>query len=715
MFGSRTKFPYRVRIHDKECGAVARALHHETKTRSLSAVFENVSITTFERKLLSTKTSFKRIALAVVAALGFSLLTSTSPANSAVTESTLTVGAPSATTANHGDTITVAIDVTWVASSANETISVKASFTSNNAAITAGTGFTDYRIQASLADSTNVTNMDRATTLGSGVGGEQVGQTTGETVSVVSANASSRAKFTLVMYSADAIATDRVISGTIYTQDASNTTLKTSSFTVTVSKPNTTATAAKSKLWLNQAPVPGANAPEADSALVVSRGTAGSYSAVGYVWPILLNSADTKLVTGPSGSTNVGTAESIVVTLTGPGALALSSPGKAEGAKLKSVTVGRNESVVVYNDGTGGTATLQGSIGGTYLTQATKTITFVGAATTFTAALETSTVTRGAIAYDVVSFTAKDANGNLIQVANQGTGYPGGFYAISSDSGVAGSSLTKGSSLKYVACDYNSSRAKWVCDLAAADSGTATIQIGDSLTVATSSATSSALTLTVAGTGNTGTVTLPKASYNIGEKAILTVTSKDGDGRLVTDGTSTPFSGLRWGSTSPTFGAPTGSDAAGGNASSSLTTYLDGGGSFVSGTDTLVVYMPTVTGTYTLIGVTGGATTESTILTFTVVDPDQAATLAAAEAATDAAAEAIDAANAATDAANLAAEAADAATVAAEEARDAADAATAAVEELATAVATLMAALKAQVTTLANTVAKIAKKVGVKK
>jgi len=97
----------------------------------------------------------------------------------------------------------------------------------------------------------------------------------------------------------------------------------------------------------------------------------------------------------------------------------------------------------------------------------------------------------------------------------------------------------------------------------------------------------------------------------------------------------------------------------------------------------------------------------SVVVTSTGVSAVQAA----AEAATDAAAEAIDAANAATDAANLAAEAADAATVAAEEARDAADAATAAVEELATQVATLMAALKAQITTLANTVAKIAKKV----
>jgi len=98
-------------------------------------------------------------------------------------------------------------------------------------------------------------------------------------------------------------------------------------------------------------------------------------------------------------------------------------------------------------------------------------------------------------------------------------------------------------------------------------------------------------------------------------------------------------------------------------------------------------------------------------LSVTVTSTGVSAVQAAADAATDAASEAIDAANAATDAANLAAEAADAATVAAEEARDAADAATAAVEELATQVATLMAALKAQITTLANTVAKIAKKV----
>ena len=44
------KFLRRVRIHGGECGAVARALHHETEINSLSAVGEIVFFTTQERK-----------------------------------------------------------------------------------------------------------------------------------------------------------------------------------------------------------------------------------------------------------------------------------------------------------------------------------------------------------------------------------------------------------------------------------------------------------------------------------------------------------------------------------------------------------------------------------------------------------------------------------------------------------------------------------------
>jgi len=47
---SRFKFPRRVRIHGGECGAVARALHHEAKILSLPAVGGIVSPATIERK-----------------------------------------------------------------------------------------------------------------------------------------------------------------------------------------------------------------------------------------------------------------------------------------------------------------------------------------------------------------------------------------------------------------------------------------------------------------------------------------------------------------------------------------------------------------------------------------------------------------------------------------------------------------------------------------
>jgi len=73
---SRFKFPCRVRIHGGECGAVARALHHEVKSLSLPAVEKNVFFTTNERKQMSTKTTLKRIALVAVSALGFGVLTS---------------------------------------------------------------------------------------------------------------------------------------------------------------------------------------------------------------------------------------------------------------------------------------------------------------------------------------------------------------------------------------------------------------------------------------------------------------------------------------------------------------------------------------------------------------------------------------------------------------------------------------------------------------
>jgi hypothetical protein len=207
--------------------------------------------------------------------------------------------------------------------------------------------------------------------------------------------------------------------------------------------------------------------------------------------------------------------------------------------------------------------------------------------------------------------------------------------------------------------------------------------------------------VTLGGAINTVAITFDKVTYAPGEAMRITATAKDGSGNIPYDGQS----GITL----------TANKAIGGTIS--MNAFYDGVSDTRGRTSTPRtydatenLYAPAASGDFRVSGTFANAAGVSTLATGTSKVSDDAVTTAA-NAATDAALEAIDAANAATDAANLAAEAADAATVAAEEARDAADAATAAVEALATEVATLMAALKAQITTLANTVAKIAKKV----
>ena len=104
MKTSRIKFPRRVRIHGGECGAVARALHHEAQKDALMSYERTLVSTkkqflrqadlgkapgsTIERKQMSTKTTLKRIALVAVSALGFGIV-SAIPSSAAVTSFSL--------------------------------------------------------------------------------------------------------------------------------------------------------------------------------------------------------------------------------------------------------------------------------------------------------------------------------------------------------------------------------------------------------------------------------------------------------------------------------------------------------------------------------------------------------------------------------------------------------------------------------------------------
>jgi len=152
MSHSRFSFLRRVRIHDGECGAVARALHHKMEASLLSAVDEKVLSTTNERKVMSKKTFFKRIAISAIAALGFGML-SVVPSNAAVTSHTLTIDAAT-DSIELGESATAVLSHQFVnLGSAYDSVVIRAIVTSSNAA-NAGT------IYLSVTDSFTSTAND---------------------------------------------------------------------------------------------------------------------------------------------------------------------------------------------------------------------------------------------------------------------------------------------------------------------------------------------------------------------------------------------------------------------------------------------------------------------------------------------------------------------------------------------------------------------------
>jgi hypothetical protein len=382
------------------------------------------------------------------------------------------------------------------------------------------------------------------------------------------------------------------------------------------------------------------------------------------------------------------------------------------GATVRAIITGRNAQTLTYTTDALGKATVTWTDAGAVLTGSGVTGTTDGVSVTAQSASASAATT--AVAYTITysatltATTLTLTNGS----AAAGTAVDGSvvFTATVLDaSGVAlsgypvvftGSAGTFFSSIANTTTAYTNT----------AGVATATFKgktIGTGTVTATSGGKSATSSYTIlAGGARTIAVDAATVAMAPGESKRVTATVKDSYGNVVEDQAVTVTYVGTAGRVASVNGvsAGTGETDADGKVVIELL-------SEVAGTGTLTV---SFSGGSTSTATNGNGTARPTrvaSVTSAITISGTNAAVAAAEAASDAAAEAIDAANAATDAANLAAEAADAATVAAEEARDAADAATAAVEELATQVATLMAALKAQITTLANTVAKIAKKV----
>ena len=727
------KFPHRVRIHGGECGAVARALHHKAKINSLPAVSENVLLTTNERKSMSTKTNFKRVALGVIAALGFGML-SVAPSSATVSDvaiSTPTAGAATylsgatsgavmndTTTAGSftvtglltsagastSDTMTVRIYLNSQPATATNgaavRMSVRETTTANTFVTTAGTTANGGIVAATFnkfssttfgvgGDAAGLADRHDSVTVGSGydilAGGADEDAARGTAVGRVGATFNVYLE-SATSYVAGTYTYDVVVTAHSYSGSAWSTTVTTDTVSIVVAASSaTTLAAGKLPQASGATAFIGASSGPTDDEVIRVVSTA-STTPVAYIQVKVQNT-----------NGDAGVAEdSLTATVSGPG---LVCDGNVCGKSLQSIALTAGvDDLTIRADGTAGVATI--TITSTVATFAAKTVTFYAkAAKTITALTNAPVINVGANS-SVILASAVDADGNVWA----GTAY---IYATSAANALIAGSETPGS------CTFSPTLELHACSVTGKLPGTGTFAVIDASTVALATATSNEVSTRVStGVATTAKLSFDKDTYAPGEKAQVRVQVLDGAGlampaKTIVAGFTAPIESSRpFHTGSATF-----------QESITLAAATSASSNTNAGHMTYVVYMPLTSGpvTITATGSTGLALAGRVDLTATATvvnnDPAIAAAQAASEAATDAAAEAIDAANAATDAANLAAEAADAATVAAEEARDAADAATAAVEELATQVATLMAALKAQITTLANTVAKIAKKV----
>jgi trimeric autotransporter adhesin len=160
------RFLRRVRIHGGEFDTSARAMYREGVTSSLRADLRIVRGSTIERKQMSTKTTFKRIALVTVAALGFGTMAAVSPASATTTLTSVKVS--DATVYGYvGETLTAKVSVTAVGATgaalgAVDSITLTAKITSisgANVAALLGTGATES-VESVNADSSTVkTNL----------------------------------------------------------------------------------------------------------------------------------------------------------------------------------------------------------------------------------------------------------------------------------------------------------------------------------------------------------------------------------------------------------------------------------------------------------------------------------------------------------------------------------------------------------------------------
>ena len=653
---------------------------------------------------MSTKTTFKRVALVAAVAAAFGGLstvaanaTATATATFQATAGYSNASLPAAATAATANAVSDGnhyVTVKLVASTADKGYTVTTSGVGSIYGTATGTAVsTDTNVNVGYA---NGTNAAAGFTFGPGTtfpSASVFGGASYATFSVVSATAGTQTITATPINGTSAASTLTITWGAAPVLSAANS-------TVAMLSTNSTSN------WTSYA---------TDSTILAS----SAYAGVGH------DVATIRSISKDNESTPAALAgDTISATITGPGLLAgaatttdtITAVTPTSLARVATSTTGTAGAAFffVYADGTAGTSTITISDGTTVL--GTKTVTFYGttqAAIAASANLEVAAAgtTLGAAAAGTaksgaITVSLKDSSGNLSPAGGVTIGTStGNWYVTSSNTTCISSTIPSGG----VVASTASGEGVGYYEINIAGATGATSGCTASVTVSyvvssTVTLTSAPITFAVGGTTIAAlALTTDAATYAPGQQVTYTLTAKDSSGNAVADGAYGVFAAP--GNRAAISGLTANAALVVAPFAAAAVTSGNNDLSFVGGVATSTTYAPYYSGNVTTsntlpstdaslaTALLGTAVTSS----FAVTSP----TDSQASAATDAANEATDAANAATDAANAAADAADAATSAAQDASAKADAALAAVN-----------ALSAKITVLAAQIAKIVKKLG---
>ena len=483
-----------IRILRGERDASARATHLEAATRKFL-------VTTNERKQMSTKTNFKRIALVAVASLGLGLLSSV-PSQAALSIApTLTVTNGTATT-SASDSRTAGTVKVYTLSSANTDSVIVTSVMKSKP-----TGATTSNLLLLLQDTLTATMATNIRETHNAAAALNTTTDTKTSVAVMSTGSGYVAATFKVQIDTNIA---RTVGDYVYTITATpfggDGVVVTKDVTITVSAlaaESKVASAATSAAYVRD----DTDKTAADE--IVSSVNTASNTAAGYLFVFLKNAAS-----------GVAARESVTIT-TNIGQVGTST-NRGRSVVLKYDN-DAGENYEFYPDGTSGVATI--TITTPSVTFASKTISLYSeAAKTLTATVATPNLAVGTNT-DTVRVTALDSNG----VAWSGAAY---IYASSAaDALIAGSATP-------VACTWDAADARHECPVAGNSAGTAKMKVIDASTVALATATSNEVSVVVnANAVASVKLEFDKATYAPSERVRLYVTPLDSAGKTIAAGT----------------------------------------------------------------------------------------------------------------------------------------------------------------------------------